>query len=60
MSADSPDKSTVQKHWERLARDLREALARKVQLIEQMACDEVLALANAMRESYWIANTGPK
>lgn len=54
MSADTPEKSPVQQHWERLARDLREALARKVQLIEKMACDEVLALANALREAYWL------
>jgi hypothetical protein len=55
MSADSPDpKSLVQHHWERVARDFREALAHKIAHIEQMPCEEVLALANALREAYWL------
>ena len=54
MSADIPEKSTVQQHWERLASEFRDAPTRKVGLIEQMPCEEVLALANALRECYWL------
>lgn len=52
MSADTPEKSPVQKHWERLARELRRALLRKVQLVDQMNCEEASHLANTLREAY--------